>query len=243
MCIVDQVKKIATYICEAFEDWDLDDPVEEGYLEDYQEISGASEEEIQEFEKKIGISLPDELKEVYRYKNGSKFLAVLPRVIDQREMPFSLMSLQEIEDGKRYFQNRDSLLTEFPDYFSSQDVEEMRDSRVKPYLFNKRLCHNKQLINSHFYRGVSELPYKLLFAVIYTHLEFRYEVSHTITSHHVHHFHQTRIPDGTLLDYMVQYRKPLFPQFFLYPKKFLPENNPHHKEFHLRPYIQNNANQ
>ena len=91
--------------------------------------------------------------------------------------------------------------------------------------------------------GVSELPYKLLFAVIYTHLEFRYEVSHTITSHHVHHFHQTRIPDGTLLDYMVQYRKPLFPQFFLYPKKFLPENNPHHKEFHLRPYIQNNANQ
>ena len=107
----------------------------------------------------------------------------------------------------------------------------------------ERLCHNKQLINSHFYRGVSELPYKLLFAVIYTHLEFRYEVSHTITSHHVHHFHQTRIPDGTLLDYMVQYRKPLFPQFFLYPKKFLPENNPHHKEFHLRPYIQNNANQ
>src|SRR5699024_5698709 len=105
------------------------------------------------------------------------------------------------------------------------------------------LCHNKQLINSHFYRGVSELPYKLLFSVIYTHLEFRYEVSHTITSHHVHHFHQTRIPDGTLLDYMVQYRKPLFPQFFLYPKKFLPENNPHHKEFHLRPYIQNNANQ
>ncbi len=27
MCIVDQVKKIVTYICEAFEDWDLDDPV------------------------------------------------------------------------------------------------------------------------------------------------------------------------------------------------------------------------
>ena len=117
--------------------------------------------------------------------------------------------------------------------YSMQDVKTLK----------KRLCHNKQLINSHFYRGVSELPYKLLFAVIYTHLEFRYEMSHTITSHHVHHFHQTRIPDGTLLDYMVQYRKPLFPQFFLYPKKFLPENNPHHKEFHLRPYIQNNANQ
>ena len=138
MCIVDQVKKIAAYICEAFEDWGLDDPVEEGYLEDYQEISGASEKEIQEFEKRLGIPLPDELKEVYRYKNGSKFLAVLPCVIDQREMAFSLMSLQEIEAGKRYFQNRDALLTEFPDYFSSEDVEEMRDSRVKPYLFNKK---------------------------------------------------------------------------------------------------------
>lgn len=126
-----------------------------------------------------------------------------------------------------------------------EDVRNMlRDSGITVFgSLNIRLCHNKQLINSHFYRGVSELPYKLLFAVIYTHLEFRYEMSHTITSHHVHHFHQTRIPDGTLLDYMVQYRKPLFPQFFLYPKKFLPENNPHHKEFHLRPYIQNNANQ
>lgn len=122
----------------------------------------------------------------------------------------------------------------------AHDFVKVKGNNVKFYFW---LCHNKQLINSHFYRGVSELPYKLLFAVIYTHLEFRYEVSHTITSHHVHHFHQTRIPDGTLLDYMVQYRKPLFPQFFLYPKKFLPENNPHHKEFHLRPYIQNNANQ
>ena len=87
-------------------------------------------------------------------------------------------------------------------------------------VLNDKLCHNKQLINSHFYRGVSELPYKLLFAVIYTHLEFRYEMSHTITSHHVHHFHQTRIPDGTLLDYIVQYRKPLFPQFYLTRKSF-----------------------
>lgn len=138
MCIVEQVKKIATYICEAFEDWDLDDPVEEGYLEEYQEISGASEEENQEFEKRLGISLPYELKEVYRYKNGSKYLVVLPCVIDQREMAFSLMSLQEIEARKRYFQNRDALLTEFPDYFSSEDVEEMRDSRIKPYLFNKK---------------------------------------------------------------------------------------------------------
>ena len=27
MQLIDQVKKIETYICEYFEDWDLDDPV------------------------------------------------------------------------------------------------------------------------------------------------------------------------------------------------------------------------
>lgn len=149
---------------------------------------------------------------------------------------------QDDIDGVNYA-DKDSFhwisVIRLPDFVNEKDFEWAVETATK----KKRLCHNKQLINSHFYRGVSELPYKLLFAVIYTHLEFRYEVSHTITSHHVHHFHQTRIPDGTLLDYMVQYRKPLFPQFFLYPKKFLPENNPHHKEFHLRPYIQNNANQ
>ena len=93
------------------------------------------------------------------------------------------------------------------------------------------------------FQAVPFLLDKLEFVVIYTHLELRYEMSHTITSHHAHHSHQIRIPDGTLLDYMVQYRKPLSPQFFLCQKKFLPESNPPHKEFHLRPYIQNNANQ
>ena len=72
MQLIDQVKKIETYICECFEDWDLDDPVEEGYLEDYQDISGASEEEIQEFEKRLGISLSDELKKVYRDRKSTR---------------------------------------------------------------------------------------------------------------------------------------------------------------------------
>ena len=138
MQLIDQVKKIESYICEYFEDWDLDDPVEEGYLEDYQRISGAPEEELQAFEKRLGIRLPSDFKELYSYKNGSKYFSILPCVIDQRDLTFSLMSLQEIETCKTYFQNRDALLTEFPDYFSSQDLENMRDSRIKPYLFNKK---------------------------------------------------------------------------------------------------------
>lgn len=138
MQLIDQVKKIETYICEYFEDWDLDDPVEEEYLADYQKNSGASVEELQAFEDLFGIRLPSDFKALYSYKNGSKYFSILPCVIDQRELPFSLMSLQEIETCKKYFQNRAALLTEFPDYFSNQDLENMRDSRIKPYLFNKK---------------------------------------------------------------------------------------------------------
>jgi len=78
MQISDEIKKIEEYICENFEEWDLDDPVEEEYLDDYQEISSASEEEIAAFEEKFGITLPDEVKELYRYKNGSNYLSILP---------------------------------------------------------------------------------------------------------------------------------------------------------------------
>ena len=115
MQLIDQVKKIETYICEYFEDWDLDDPVEEEYLDDYQNISGASEEELQALEEIFGIRLPSDFKAFYSYKNGSKYFSILPCVIDQRELTFSLMSLQEIETCKKYFQHRDALLTDFPD--------------------------------------------------------------------------------------------------------------------------------
>lgn len=138
MKISNELKKIEKYICENFEDWDLDDPVEEEYLDDYQEIAGASEEDMVSFEEKFGIILPDEVKELYRYKNGSKYLSILPCVIDEREMAFCLMSLTEMENKKNYFQNRDALLTEFNEYFTNEDLDKMRNSKIKPYLFNKK---------------------------------------------------------------------------------------------------------
>ena len=138
MKISNELNKIEKYICENFEDWDLDDPVEEEYLDDYQEIAGASEEDMVSFEEKFDIILPDEVKELYRYKNGSKYLSILPCVIDEREMAFCLMSLAEMENIKNYFQNRDALLTEFTEYFTSEDLDKMRNSKIKPYLFNKK---------------------------------------------------------------------------------------------------------
>ena len=138
MKIDDKLKKIVDYICENFEDLDMEDPVEEGYLDDYEETIGATEEEISAFEEKFGISLPEDVKELYRYKNGSKFFALFPCIIGERDMAFNLMSLEQVEKSKEYFQNKDALLTDFPDYFTKEDVERMKDERIKPYLFNKK---------------------------------------------------------------------------------------------------------
>lgn len=136
MQLKDKIKIIEKYICDNFEDWDLDDPIAEEYYDDYQEITGASDEEIRAFEEKFNITLPHEIKDLYSYKNGSKFFSILPSLVGQRQMAFSLMSLQAIERSKEYFQNKDSLLSDFPDYFTSEDIENMRDTRIKQYLFN-----------------------------------------------------------------------------------------------------------
>ena len=138
MQMVDNLKQIVEYVCENFEDLDMDDPVEEGYTDDYEEICGATEEEISAFEEKFGISLPEDVKELYRYKNGSKFFALFPCIIGKRDMAFNLMSLEQVEKSKGYFQNKDALLTDFPDYFTKEDIERMKDERIKPYLFNKK---------------------------------------------------------------------------------------------------------
>lgn len=150
MKIDDKLKKIVDYICENFEDLDMEDPVEEGCLDDYEEILGATEEEISGFEEKFGITLPEDVKEIYRYKNGSKFFSILPCVIDERDMAFNLMSLDQVEKAKKYFQNRDALLTEFPKHFTNEDIEKMKDSRIKPYLFNKKWIPFAEYCDSYF---------------------------------------------------------------------------------------------
>ena len=138
MQLVDNLKQIVEYVCENFEELDMDDPVEEGYIDDYKEICGATDEEIKNFEEKFGISLPEDVKELYKYKNGSKFFALFPCIIGERDMAFNLMSIEQVEKSKGYFQNKDALLTDFPDYFTKEDIERMKDERIKPYLFNKK---------------------------------------------------------------------------------------------------------
>lgn len=138
MDLIQKIKWIEQYVVENFEELDMDDPIEEGYWEEYQEIPGASPNDIDSFEKKFNIKLPKDIKELYSYKNGSKYFSILPSTIHDVEMSFSLMSLEQIVKTKQYFQNRDALLTEFPDFFTEEEIEKMRDSRIKPYLFHKQ---------------------------------------------------------------------------------------------------------
>lgn len=148
MEIINYIKQIEQYICNHFEEWDLDDPVKEEYYSEYNEITGVSQEEIIAFEKKYSIDLPDDFKKIYQYKNGSRFFCVLPTVIDKSEMTFCLMSLKEMNDTKNYFQNKDALLSDFPDYFTAEDIERIKDKRIKPYLFNKKWFPFAQYCNS-----------------------------------------------------------------------------------------------
>ena len=138
MDLIQKIKRIEQYVLENFEELDLDDPIEEGYWKEYQEIPGASQKEIEAFEKKFSIKLPKDFKALYSYKNGSKYFSILPSTIHDVEMSFSLMSLEQMEKTKQHFQNRDALLTEFPDFFTEEEIEKMRDSRIKPYLFHKQ---------------------------------------------------------------------------------------------------------
>lgn len=146
--MINQIKKIESYICYHFEEWDLDNPIEEEYLDDYKNINGASLDELLLFEKNFNIILPDDFKTLYQYKNGSQFFCLFPLSINNIDMTFCLMSLQEIKNSKTYFQNRNALLTDFPDYFTNEDINKMKNNKIKPFLFNKKWFPFAQYCNS-----------------------------------------------------------------------------------------------
>ena len=138
MGVIAHIQEIEAYVCQHFGDWDLDAPIEEGYFAKCEEIAGAEDEDSRNFEEDFQITLTNDVKALYRYKNGSGFFCILPACIRERERPLSLMSLQEIEHIKEYFQNRDTLLTDFLDFFSGADIEAMRDDWLNPYLFHRK---------------------------------------------------------------------------------------------------------
>ena len=49
MDLIQKIKRIEQYVVENFEELDMDDPVEEGYWEEYQEIPGGFAERDRSF--------------------------------------------------------------------------------------------------------------------------------------------------------------------------------------------------
>ena len=141
--IIKKIKLIEKLVCENFEDLELEDPIVEGIYDKYLCVDGATDKQIEMFEEKFGIKMPEDVKELYRYKDGSEwFYLLFPNDKCGREFKYRLLSLTEMENEKGYFQNKDALLTEFYSYddddFTKKLLKRMEDSRVKPYLFNKK---------------------------------------------------------------------------------------------------------
>lgn len=141
--VITKIKEIEILVCENSEDLEVEYLIDEGLYDDYLEIDGASEETITAFEKKLDISMPEDMKELYRYKNGSELFYILfPNDNLDREFKFRLLSLEDIINSKELFQDRDILISEYydkdEDEYTNKLIERMQDSRIKPYLFNKR---------------------------------------------------------------------------------------------------------
>lgn len=141
--LVSNIKEIERLVCKNFEELEIDDPIGEGLYEAYNHIKGVAKKKIKAFEKKFGIKMPEDMRELYQYKNGSNwFYLLFPNDKCGREFKYRLLSLEEIEEIKVYFQNKDALLTEIYSYgeddYTKKLLERMEDSRVKPYLFHKK---------------------------------------------------------------------------------------------------------
>lgn len=136
--LIRKINRIEKFVCENFEELEIDDPIGEEYFEEYQEVNGATKTQIQTFEQKFDVTLPSDLKALFQYKNGSKFFDIFFIDIGACEFHFTLLSLEEITAKKEYFQNKNALLSDFPEYFSEQDIANMADERIKPYLFNEK---------------------------------------------------------------------------------------------------------
>lgn len=113
-----------------------DEEVEQEDIDEYFAIQGATEEQLNAFEQQFQIELPEDFKNVYRYKNGSGYIGLVwPQEGFYRG--YRLLSLQEMSKIKSYFQNENRKMVEFPNAIDEKQVQQL-DERIKPYLFCER---------------------------------------------------------------------------------------------------------
>ena len=142
--IKDLAQKIEKIIAEKI----ADDEIE--YFENYKQLKGATEEEIQVFEKEYNVSLPNEFKDLYRYKNGTTYPFSFLQISYNEEVEASLflLSLDEIRHEKKYFNENKSMASN--DFFSSEDIDKL-DKRIKPFISNERWIPFAQMPNYDIY--------------------------------------------------------------------------------------------
>lgn len=133
--IITKIKEIEHFLLENIENFD-ESEIEPEDIEEYLAIPGATEEELQAFERQFQIKLPEDFRTLYKYKNGSGYISLLFPENDY-ETGYRLLSLQEMSKIKSYFQNNTCEMTEFPEIIDEKQLEQL-DKRIKPYLFCER---------------------------------------------------------------------------------------------------------
>lgn len=113
-----------------------DEEIEQEDIDEYFAIQGVTEDELKAFENQFQIKLPEDFKTVYRYKNGSGYMDLIwPQ--EEFYRGYRLLSLQEMNKIKSYFQNENHKMTEFPEVIDEKQLQQL-DERIKPYLFCER---------------------------------------------------------------------------------------------------------
>lgn len=150
------LKKIAKAILEIAEEEDNEEVLDG--LKAYKKIRGASPEDLEEFERQVGVTLPDDFKELYLCKNGSGYpFSLIYASNTDLAMPFNLLSLDEIRETRQHFCNEDKLMRDMPDYFKEADIEEL-DPRIQPYISNTHWIPFATLVGGSVYLMLDFAP-------------------------------------------------------------------------------------
>ncbi|MGG4193404.1 SMI1/KNR4 family protein [Paenibacillus jamilae] len=118
MSLIDELHKtIEGLLAEKVVDEDIE------YFEEYKKITGVTDKQFDDFERDFSISLPTDFKAFYKIKDGSGYpLNLLYTSYKDSCIPFTLLSFDDIRDTKKFFCDRDNLMSE---YYSDKEISSL----------------------------------------------------------------------------------------------------------------------
>jgi len=134
--VSEQLEPLMAELDDLLQEKVVEDEIQELHVE-YKVRVGANEERLAAFERKFELLLPEDFRCFYRRKDGSgyAFHIIYPGNAEMEDcVPFYLMSLDEMEETKGYFCERDELLAQ---YYSEEEIRELAPE-IKPYLFYRK---------------------------------------------------------------------------------------------------------